>query len=174
MPTTPTLPAHLRLILDAANTFDVEEQRDAWETPAQLAQWLHRHAGTSSSGKVTAREHRDALTFRDGLRDLLTERTSSAFAAASAPFTLRTVIHDGRPELEPADAGTRGGVARIAAAIARAGADGSWDRVKICPADDCLFAFYDESRNRSRTWCSMRVCGNRTKTRAYRARHQPT
>lgn len=50
---------------------------------------------------------------------------------------------------------------------------GHWDRLKICPAEDCLWAFYDRSRNRSRTWCSMRVCGNREKARGWRERHTP-
>jgi predicted RNA-binding Zn ribbon-like protein len=31
-------------------------------------------------------------------------------------------------------------------------------------------AFYDRSKNSSRTWCSMSSCGNRAKTRAYRGR----
>ncbi|MGW2158652.1 CGNR zinc finger domain-containing protein [Nonomuraea sp. NPDC001699] len=34
----------------------------------------------------------------------------------------------------------------------------------------CQRAFIDTSGNRSRSWCSMRVCADRTKTRAYRAR----
>jgi predicted RNA-binding Zn ribbon-like protein len=33
-------------------------------------------------------------------------------------------------------------------------------------------AFHDTSKNQSRQWCSMRVCGNRQKTRAYRRRQQ--
>jgi predicted RNA-binding Zn ribbon-like protein len=44
------------------------------------------------------------------------------------------------------------------------------ERVKICPADDCRWAFHDNSRNGSRQWCSMAVCGNRAKARAHRAR----
>ena len=39
---------------------------------------------------------------------------------------------------------------------------------------NCRWSFYDYSPNRSATWCSMQLCGNRTKTRAYRsaaARH---
>lgn len=40
-----------------------------------------------------------------------------------------------------------------------------------CPADSCGWAFYDHARNRSRRWCSMAVCGNRTKARSYRRRH---
>jgi predicted RNA-binding Zn ribbon-like protein len=44
--------------------------------------------------------------------------------------------------------------------------------MKACAADDCQWAFYDSSKNRSRTWCSMDVCGHRAKTRAYRARRK--
>jgi predicted RNA-binding Zn ribbon-like protein len=50
-------------------------------------------------------------------------------------------------------------------------ADGTWSRLKACRAADCRWAFYDRARNHSRHWCSMEVCGNRTKARAYRARH---
>ncbi|MGH3007295.1 MAG: CGNR zinc finger domain-containing protein, partial [Gaiellaceae bacterium] len=44
-------------------------------------------------------------------------------------------------------------------------------RLKACRAEDCRWAFYDRARNRSRHWCSMAVCGNRTKARTFRRRH---
>jgi predicted RNA-binding Zn ribbon-like protein len=43
-------------------------------------------------------------------------------------------------------------------------------RVKTCPAHDCGWKFVDQSKNRSRRWCDMAVCGNLAKTRQYRAR----
>jgi predicted RNA-binding Zn ribbon-like protein len=46
--------------------------------------------------------------------------------------------------------------------------DGSWGRLKACR--NCRWSFYDRSPNRSGTWCSMQLCGNRKKTRAYRKR----
>ena len=46
--------------------------------------------------------------------------------------------------------------------------DGSWERLKACR--NCHWSFYDYSPNRSATWCSMQLCGNRKKTRAYRRR----
>ena len=46
--------------------------------------------------------------------------------------------------------------------------DGSWGRLKACR--NCRWSFYDKSPNRSGTWCSMQLCGNRKKTRAYRKR----
>jgi predicted RNA-binding Zn ribbon-like protein len=49
-------------------------------------------------------------------------------------------------------------------------ATGEWSRLKTCARDSCRWVFFDHSRNRSGRWCSMRVCGNREKTAAYRAR----
>jgi predicted RNA-binding Zn ribbon-like protein len=59
---------------------------------------------------------------------------------------------------------------RLLAAIASATADGTWARLKICRNDACRWSFYDASRNRSGHWCSMAVCGNRMKGRAFRQR----
>lgn len=39
------------------------------------------------------------------------------------------------------------------------------DRLKICP--NCGWLFMDRSRNRSRTWCDMAVCGNRSKAKRH-------
>lgn len=45
------------------------------------------------------------------------------------------------------------------------------ERIKICPK--CEWLFLDRSRNRSRTWCDMTVCGNRAKaSRHYRRKTQ--
>jgi len=48
--------------------------------------------------------------------------------------------------------------------------DGSWGRLKACR--NCAWSFHDYSPNRSAAWCSMQLCGNRTKTRAYRRRRK--
>ncbi len=45
------------------------------------------------------------------------------------------------------------------------------DRIKICA--NCGWLFLDRSKNRSRTWCDMAVCGNRTKAhRHYRKKKE--
>lgn len=41
-------------------------------------------------------------------------------------------------------------------------------RLKCC--DGCGRLFIDQSRNRSRRWCDMGACGNRTKVRRFRNR----
>jgi len=40
-------------------------------------------------------------------------------------------------------------------------------RVRECEADTCGWLFLDRSRNRSRRWCDMSVCGNRAKVRRH-------
>ncbi|GAA3445100.1 CGNR zinc finger domain-containing protein [Planomonospora venezuelensis] len=82
------------------------------------------------------------------------------------------VLTPGGPVLEPVVPGVLGGLARIAAAVMAVHAEGAWPRLKVCTESTCQWAFVDSSKNRSRSWCSMKVCGNRTKTRAYRARRQ--
>ena len=49
---------------------------------------------------------------------------------------------------------------------------GRLDRVKGCAS--CRFHFLDESKNRSRRWCSMDDCGARTKSRRFVARRAAT
>jgi predicted RNA-binding Zn ribbon-like protein len=40
-------------------------------------------------------------------------------------------------------------------------------RVKRCSGDGCTWLFLDRSRNHSRRWCEMEVCGNRAKARRH-------
>ncbi len=45
-----------------------------------------------------------------------------------------------------------------------------FERVRNCEGPTCTLWFYDVSRNHTRRWCSMAVCGNRAKAAAHRAR----
>lgn len=45
---------------------------------------------------------------------------------------------------------------------------GRLERIKECPGERCGWLFLDESRNRSRTWCSMKTCGNTAKVKRFR------
>jgi hypothetical protein len=90
-------------------------------------------------------------------------------AARAAHLSIR-FSEDGRARLEPEASGLDGALGRIVAVAFTAMADGSWNRLKACRRNVCHWVFYDRSRNHSSTWCAMSVCGNRTKTMAYRRR----
>lgn len=45
-----------------------------------------------------------------------------------------------------------------------------WPRFKLCRDAACRASFFDASKNGSKTWCSMEICGSRNKMRRLRAR----
>ena len=121
------------------------------------------------------------IGFREQLRELLlannghplAEETAAALAASAAAARASFGLDErGEVELRPAAGGVDGLIAGLLAAISRAQAEGTWSRLKACPDETCAWAFYGESPNSSRTWCSMGVCGNRAKTRRYRERRK--
>lgn len=66
--------------------------------------------------------------------------------------------------------GAQGGLGELAVIMLEAMTYGTWERLKVCTNSNCQWAFYDHSRARSGKWCSMSVCGNRAKQRAWRER----
>jgi predicted RNA-binding Zn ribbon-like protein len=43
-------------------------------------------------------------------------------------------------------------------------------RVHACGSETCRWVFLDTSKNHSRRWCDMKICGNRMKARRFQAR----
>jgi predicted RNA-binding Zn ribbon-like protein len=68
-----------------------------------------------------------------------------------------------------------GGLDWLLAAVARSGAEiiaeGARARLHLCANPHCGLFFYDNSRTRRRRWCSMAVCGNRSKVAAFARKH---
>jgi predicted RNA-binding Zn ribbon-like protein len=46
-------------------------------------------------------------------------------------------------------------------------------RVLACGNPECRWLFLDTSKNHTRRWCDMRLCGNRMKARRFKAKRQP-
>jgi predicted RNA-binding Zn ribbon-like protein len=68
-----------------------------------------------------------------------------------------------------------GGLDWLLAAVARSAAEivaeGARARLRLCANPHCGLLFYDNSRTRRRRWCSMAVCGNRSKVAAFARKH---
>jgi predicted RNA-binding Zn ribbon-like protein len=68
-----------------------------------------------------------------------------------------------------------GGLEWLLAAVARSAAEivaeGAQARLRLCANPRCGLFFYDTSRTHRRRWCSMTVCGNRSKVAAFARRH---
>ncbi len=165
---------------------------DALPAPSDLAAWLAGHELIPPGTPATTRDLALAHALRQALRDLLMLRAApdaapqAAQAAAAGHAVASRLLRansalsahqlrvqadpDGIPVLVPTGHSIPAALAAIAATVALAQAAGTWHRLRICAAPDCRWVFYDTSRPGAARWCSMRICGNRAKTRTYRQR----
>ncbi len=164
-------PEPLRLVQLFLNTKDHEHGREWLETPAELIEWLgERGFRSAADANALARAHR----VRSALHKLLLgelDDTAHATLEREAKHAALRVTFDSA-ELVPTGRGLDAFFARLFAIVHDATLDGSWQRLKGCR--NCHWVFYDESKNRSATWCSMELCGNRLKTKRYRRRQRTT
>jgi predicted RNA-binding Zn ribbon-like protein len=174
------VPEPLRLTESFLNSVDVESAQDDLDSLPRFKRWLAAHGRENAARRATAADLALARELRDELRDQLLAHHDGTFIDAGRLDALAAAIGlaarfdaSGAVRLAPAEPGVRGVLGEVLAAVVRAAYDGSWERLKICSSDACRCVYYDRSRNGSRRWCSMEVCGNRQKTRVYRSRHRP-
>jgi predicted RNA-binding Zn ribbon-like protein len=138
-------------------------------SPARLTAVLAELGMLDAGGRATRAQLSRALALRESLRSLALANNGGPTAPA---LEARLVVRIGAEaaELVPAHHGVDGALAELVGIVYTAMADGTWPRLKACRRDVCGWLFYDRSRNRSAVWCQMAVCGNRTKTKAYRSR----
>jgi predicted RNA-binding Zn ribbon-like protein len=166
------------LLVDFVNTYDVEDDVDSIADPAGLRAWIGEHGGEYVPELDEADVSR-ILALRESLRGLLLANNGGGAGeaelqplreAAERSRYRPALSAGGELVLEPARSDLSGFEARLLLAVERLQSHGAWPRLKACTDEKCHWAFYDTTRNRSRTWCSMDVCGNREKTRRYRTR----
>jgi predicted RNA-binding Zn ribbon-like protein len=166
----------VELVRSFANTVDVDDGTDWLASIDAFRSWLRdqdlegAHQPIDDDDLALARDLRRALraemaSHHDDEPDPAPGATLDRLAAC-----LPVQIVPSTGALEPVAQGSRGALTRVLASTHSLVRAGVWNRLKVCPDDDCAWAFFDESRNRSRRWCSMNVCGNRHKVRAYRDR----
>ena len=176
-------PGPLALVQAFANTV-AEEGHFRWEAigdPDSLRSWLKGRGLLAGGELVGEADVAQAKEVRAARRALLAANNGRGadpaairelnLAAERARLRVRFGA-DGRATLEPDAGGVDGALGRVLAAVHAGMEEGTWGRLKSCANATCGWAFYDRSKNRSGRWCSMEVCGNRTKTRAYRRRRQ--
>ncbi|HEX6461147.1 MAG TPA: CGNR zinc finger domain-containing protein [Thermoleophilaceae bacterium] len=179
-------PGELGLVQAFVNShYDLAHEHGAelLHSPSALASWLEARGllDRACAAKISRADLRRALDIREGLRAMLAANNGAAWdqqaveklnrAAAARPAVLIQFHRDG-PSLELYERDIDGAFALLLGIVARAQLDGTWARFKACPGDDCGWAFYDYSRNQASAWCSMSVCGSRSKARAYRQRNR--
>ena len=180
-PPEKTAPEPLQLVQRFVNSIDLEDGEDELDSPEALRAWLAERELMAARASVSPADLRRTLDVREGLRALLlrnnglefdrelVERLDRAAARAGVRVSFSAAAE---PALAPAVDGVDGSLARLLAIVGTAVADGSWERLKACPREDCEWAFYDRTKNRSGRWCRMDQCGNLAKARAFRERRR--
>ena len=181
-------PGPLRVVQEFVNTKSNLRGSDLLKDAEGTARWL---AGLrlfpDGVAEVSEADRRRLISFREGLRRVLVVHNAGAEVREGevaaifeepddlAGAALLRVSFDpsGEPRLSPAEGkGNRvdKAMALMLAAVVRSAVDGTWGRLKACRNEGCKWAFYDNAKNRSGTWCHMDACGVRHKMRAYRER----
>jgi len=159
------------------NTRDAATGEDRLSSPDGAGRWLRDRALLRDGETCDEALARRLRRVRTVLTDLLRAAAGNGRVSGAAREDLRRAVRvaplrvafdrDGGPRVQAA-----GPLGRVVALVLAAWAEGAWGRLKVCRNPACGRVFVDRSRNRSRSWCAMRWCGNQAKARAYRRRRR--
>jgi predicted RNA-binding Zn ribbon-like protein len=174
--------------LDFLNTVAVADGQpvDSLQADEDVLRWLKQadFTGDARPPKFAASTLlSSARTLRELVRDLVEKRKAGGRAdtAAFNAFLMKAgsypqLVWDSRkpPRIERVrEAKTP---AHFLAPLAESAADllanGDFDLIRKCEDETCILWFYDRTKSHRRRWCSMAVCGNRNKVKAFRQRQQ--
>ncbi|MGE0601115.1 MAG: CGNR zinc finger domain-containing protein [Dehalococcoidia bacterium] len=167
-------PAERDLLLQFLWTRD---ESDTIDSPSKLRDWLLGLKLIEPDDDVSDDDVRLARHFRAATRALcvansgydLDPRTNKTIDELNAVAPLKvTVLPGGGLDIQPGGKGVPRALSTFLALSYKATAEGEFARFKTCKG--CGWAFYDESKNGSKKWCDMGLCGTRSKMKAYRER----
>jgi predicted RNA-binding Zn ribbon-like protein len=186
------------LCLDFVNTVEprgADQPQEFVVTYSDLVAWSHHagvvtaeaehllHAATAHQAEAEA-VHRRAIALRETLHRVFLSIVEGqpSMARDLEPFNAALASALSYLRIVPLQVGFAwdwhvqdGDLDRMLWPIVRSAAElltnGPLDRLKQCAG--CGWLFLDGSRNRTRRWCDMRVCGNRAKARRhYQRQHE--
>jgi predicted RNA-binding Zn ribbon-like protein len=185
------VPDQLAHLYDFANSLDVRHfvhhgvqhaQSDELGGPKELGAWIGKHGPSGAVGKITPAMFEAALQLRADIRGYLgcdpVERRRNARIAGLLNKALKQfpLVAEALGErgfaLKASRDDALAGLSVVVAELYDGAIQGTLDRLKMCASEECRRVFYDRSKPATRRWCMSTLCGNRIKTRTYRARHR--
>jgi predicted RNA-binding Zn ribbon-like protein len=136
-----------------------------------------RHPAAARAALATARELREALYQVIDASAATRQPPQAALATVNAHVRgtfsrMKLTARHARIELATDDAGRESLADPVLTPVVRAAVDlltsDAIARVRICADETCAWLFLDTTRNRTRRWCDMKSCGNRSKVRRFR------
>ncbi len=186
------------LALDLANTASgrgTAKAREHLQRAEHVVLWArHAQALSPADGekletilvanpKLAARMVRRALELREVVYAIAAAIAAGRPADAAAIDQLRRIYAEclGHAKLvshgasfvwvwEPADGPVEAVLGPITLSALTLLTQADLSRVKQCRGDHCGWLFFDTTKNKSRRWCEMEVCGNRAKQRRFHRR----
>ncbi|MGE5204543.1 MAG: CGNR zinc finger domain-containing protein [Chlamydiota bacterium] len=147
-------------------------------TANKLLQEAHRSPAAANGAFV------HAISVREALAGILAAAANQRQAAAADLQRFNAALAESGRHLRLASAQGRfhstwdsdDRLERLLWPVVRSAADlltsGDLERLRICEGEGCGWFFMDTTRNRSRRWCNMAVCGNRAKVKRFYERHK--
>jgi predicted RNA-binding Zn ribbon-like protein len=165
-------PEHVALWIEHAASMEKEEVARLRATlavdPSRAAALLEgalalRSAVSAVGGALAARAEppKDALT-----------KLAAMHARWLAKAELSVEGGAGRWRWNVSAAPVEAALGPIALSAVRLFIEGDFGRIKRCGGDACGWLFVDATKNNSRRWCEMEVCGNRAKQKRLAARRR--
>jgi len=186
--------------LDLVNTLDWRFRRtgteDLLKTYDDLLQFTEqsklltprqpRQLRRSNGGSAQQRTLRSCIELREALAEIFYARFDGRSPSAASRGTLERYFHTARlrqklnwkqsPHLEWEWRGEPGDVELPLWVLAMSASDlmtsEAVDQVRDCDNSECRWLFLDTSKNHSRRWCDMKVCGNRMKARRFKTQQK--
>jgi predicted RNA-binding Zn ribbon-like protein len=161
------------------------QSEDRLDRPDWLRLWLSGH-GLPDPGPPTPEELARLKSLRTDMLDIVQTLVRDGQVTAASAEGLNRVLSEG-PVIRRLVPLNGGGFslqtnslhadwpairAAIAASFGQMLAEGDRNRLRVCDNPDCLWVYYDETRNRSKRFCDDKMCGNLMKVRRFRARQK--
>jgi predicted RNA-binding Zn ribbon-like protein len=192
-----------QLALDFANTISRREapepSRDRLSHYGRLVSWgreaelltekeeIRLRAEAAGRPRAAVAALRRALALREAIFELFAALARGERPPETALDAVNAALPDALAalRLRPENGGFawrfvhgEADLAPILAPIVRAAAElltsADLPRVRECGSDTCSWLFLDRSKNGTRRWCDMKVCGNRAKARRHYHREKRT
>lgn len=192
-PSRTTVPAEPYLladhpVLDMLNTVATVsgDRHEFWQTDADVIRWLIRTGWVEESAAADLPRQglaEAARDLRETIRALVEAKKGGKRAdpgglnqwlrrAASHPVLTWTAAADIRLERQRKRETAEDVLAPLAEAAAEFLVEADFRLVRKCEHPECSLWFYDRTKSRRRRWCSMALCGNRSKVARFRKRRQ--
>ena len=137
------------------------------QAAARPAAWLARVHGARAALRAVWDAAVEGRTVQADAVDTL-----NGVLAHSPHPTLRATLAGVAVDHQHEDDPLAEALARVAAPLVSAIAEGDTARFRICANDGCRWVFEDTSRGGRRRWCDMSSCGNRAKVRRFRSKRR--